>query len=91
MKKILRTVFSPLLNIFESGDDEFAYKSSHRWILIFIGTMFSTMAVAVFFVAQGQDPGYFLPVVIFAAIALVTFVIGFLGTDRAVAKLWGSR
>jgi len=44
------------------------------------------MAMAVFWVAQGKDPGYFLPVIIFAVIAFVSFIIGFLGTGRAVAK-----
>ncbi len=91
MKQLLRTIFSPILNIFESGSGEFVYKSSHRYILIFIGCMFSLMAIAVLWVAQGQDPGYFFPVLIFGLISIVSFIIGFLGTDRAVAKIWGTR
>ncbi len=91
MKQLLRTIFSPILNIFESDSGEFVYKSSHRYILIFIGCMFSMMAIAVLWVAQGQDPGYFLPVLIFGLIGIVSFIIGFLGTDRAVAKIWGTR
>lgn len=91
MKQQLRALFSPILKIFESGSDKFVYKPSHRYILIFIGCMFSAMAIAVFWVAQGQDPGYFLPVLIFALIGIVSFIIGFLGTDRAVAKIWGTR
>lgn len=91
MKQKLRALFAPILNIFESGNEEFVYKSSHRSILIFIACMFSGMASAVFFVAQGKDPGYFLPVLIFGGIGFISFIIGFLGTDRAVAKIWGSR
>jgi len=91
MKQKLRALFSPILTIFESGTEEFVYKSSHRAILIFIGCLFSGMAVAVFFVAQGKDPGYYLPVLIFGGIGFISFLIGFLGTDRAVAKIWGTR
>jgi len=91
MKQILIKLFSPVLNVFESGTEDYVYKPSHRSILIFIACMFSAMAMAVFWVAQGKDPDYFLPVIIFAVIAFVSFLIGFLGTDRAVAKLWGTR
>ena len=91
MKESLRVVFSPILKVFEAGDEDFVYKSSHRSILIFIGCMFSGMAVAVLLVAQGKDPGYYLPVLIFGCIGFISFIIGFLGTDRAVAKIWGTR
>ena len=91
MKQILRALFSPILNYFESGTEEFVYKSSHRAILIFIGCLFSGLAIAVFWVAQGKDPGYFLPVIIFGVIGFISFLIGFIGSDRAVAKIWGTR
>ncbi|MDX2504601.1 MAG: hypothetical protein QNL62_09015 [Gammaproteobacteria bacterium] len=91
MKQKLRAIFSPILKIFESGTEEFVYKSSHRVILVFIGCLFSGLATAVFIVAQGKDPGYFLPVLIFGAVGLVSLIVGLIGTDRAVAKIWGSR
>ena len=91
MKQFLRRLFSPILNLFESGTEEFAYKPSHRLVLIFIGCLFSGLATAVFFVAQGENPGYLLPVVIFGGTGLVSLIVGILGTDRAVAKIWGSR
>ncbi len=90
MKDILRSLFSPILKIFESGSDPFHYQTSHRTILLVMGLLFSGLASAVGFYAQGQDPGYLLPVVIFGTVGLVSFVVGFLGTDRAVAKIWGS-
>ena len=90
MKNALRTLFSPLLKIFESGTEPFNYEASHRVILLVMGLLFSGLASAVGYYAQGQDPGYFLPVVIFGAVGLVSFVVGCLGTDRAVAKIWGS-
>lgn len=91
MKSIFRKLFASVLNYFESGSEAYIYKTSHRYILITIGILFSGLAIAVFFVAQGKDMGYMLPVVIFGLIGLVSFIVGFLGTERAVAKIWGSR
>ena len=91
MKSILRKIFSPILNIFESGTDPFAYKPSHRTVLVIMGGLFSGLATLVCFLAQGKDPGYLFPVVIFGGAGLLSLLVGFLGTDRAVAKIWGSR
>ncbi len=91
MKKILRIIFSPILNIFESGDENYAYKPSHRTILMVLGSLFSGLASAVFFLARGQDSGYFIPIIVFGSIGFVSLLIGFVGTDRAVAKIWGSK
>ena len=90
MKKILRTIFSPLLNIFESGKEAFVYKPSQRKILLAVAILFSGLASLVFVLAQGEDPGYLFPVVIFGGMGFISLIIGILGTDRAVAKIWGS-
>ncbi len=90
MKQTLRSLFAPILKPFESNTKTFHYKESHRTILIVIGFLFSGLASIVFYMAQGQDPGYYFPVLIFGSIGLVGFVIGFLGTDRAVATIWGN-
>lgn len=92
MKQILRQIFSPILNIFESGGEEYAIKPLSRKILIVISILFSVLATAVFYsIPEDSDAGYYLPVIIFGAIAAVGFIVGLLGTDRAVAKIWGSR
>jgi len=91
VKKKLRTLFSPILSIFESGSDPFVYKSSHRTILIFMGCLFSGLATLVFFFAQGEDAGYLLPVLIFGGGGIMCLLIGLIGSNRAVAKIWGSR
>ena len=91
MKKQLRAIFSPILNIFESGDEPISYKPSHRTILIVVGCLFSGLATVVFFLARGEEIGYLLPVLIFGCAGFIALLIGFLGTDRAVAKIWGSR
>ncbi len=92
MKQILRKIFAPVLNIFESGNEPYAIKPLSRKILIVISILFSGLAGVVFYlIPEKADTGYFLPVVIFGGIALLGFIIGFLGSDRAVAKIWGNR
>jgi len=90
MKKILRSIFSIVLNLFESGTGSFQYQKSHRVILIVIGFLFTGLASIIFYMAQGKDIGYFFPVLIFGSIGLLGFIIGFLGNDRAVATIWGN-
>jgi drug/metabolite transporter (DMT)-like permease len=91
MKKLLRTIFAPILNIFESGDEPFSYKPSHRKILIFMGCLFSGMATAVLIFLPADDLGYLIPVLVFGVAGVISLVVGLIGTDRAVAKIWGSR
>ena len=92
MKQMLRKIFSPILNLFEGGNEEYAIKPLSRKILIVISVLFSSLATAVFYlIPADSDSGYYFPVIIFGLIAAVGFIIGILGTDRAVAKIWGSR
>ncbi|VAW54225.1 hypothetical protein MNBD_GAMMA07-1676 [hydrothermal vent metagenome] len=91
MKIILRKLFSPILNIFESGDEAYDYKKSHRTILITLGTLFTGLASFVYYLAKGQDIGYLIPVLVFGSVGSISLLIGFIGTDRAVAKIWGSK
>lgn len=89
MKKQLRFIFAPILDLFESGDGSYAYKSSHRTILIFIGCLFGSLAALVFSFSMGKDPGYLFPVLIFGGAGFLALLIGLIGNDRAVAKIWG--
>lgn len=91
MKPYLRALFAPILNLFESGSEAYDYKPSHRIVLIVMGGLFTALGGIVLFYAQGQDIGYFLPVIIFGGVGIVSLIIGFLGNERAVAKIWGSR
>lgn len=91
MKKILRTIFAPILKIFESGEGSYNYKPSHRTILIVIGVLFSGLAGVVFWLVQGMDLTYLFPVAVFGGVAFVSLIVGLLGTDRAVATVWNSR
>lgn len=92
MIDLLRKAFSPILETFEAGTEEYHYKKSHRVILIVMGLIFAILATAVAFMAADADNiGYYIPVVTFALVSLVTLVVGCLGSERAVASIWGSK
>ena len=90
MKALLRTIFSPILNIFEGGEGDYEYKPSHRIILIVFGCLFSGLASAVLWMSEGAQAAHYLPVVIFGGVGFVALVVGLLGTDRAVSTIWRS-
>jgi len=90
MKSFFRKIFSPILNIFESDSAEYLYKKSHRIILIIMGLLFSGLASLVFILAEGQDIGYLIPVLVFGGAGLLSLLIGLIGNDQAVSKIWGS-
>ena len=90
MKSLFRSIFSHILNIYESGNEEYLYKKSHRVILIIMGLLFTGLASLVYILAEGEDIGYLLPVVVFGSVGLLSLLIGFIGEDKAVAKIWGS-
>jgi hypothetical protein len=92
MKVFLRNIFSPILNFFEKGNEPYHLKPLNRKILVFMSILFLGLAFAVLYLMPADaDKGYYLPVIVFSVIALVGLVIGLLGTDRAVAKIWGNR
>lgn len=91
MKKRLRTIIAPILNIFESGDESCNYKPFHRIILIVVVVLFLGLAGLVFWLVRGMEPTYLLPVLVFSGIAFLSLVIGLLGSERAVSKVWNSR
>lgn len=91
MKDPLQKIF-PILNIFENDEEPYNYKSIHRKILIVIGILFSCLAIGVFFIAPAEAGlGILFPVIVFLAAGIVSLVVGFLGSDRAVAKIWRNR
>lgn len=92
MKQILKNIFSPILNIFESNNDEFIYRSLNRKIVIFISVVFSLLAFLVpYFLPQLIEMGYWFVMIVFGALSSVGLIVGILGSDKAVAKLLGSR
>lgn len=92
MKNMLRTLFAPVLNPFESGNEPYQYKALNRKILLFISAVFSFLASLVcFLIPEQADPGYYIPVVVFGVMGGVGLIVGCLGNDRAVAKVWNNK
>ena len=90
MKQCLRSFFSPILSFFEKGSDTYAYKSLNRKILIFMGFIFSGLTALVLkYIPEGVGFSFLIPVFVLGLLALVTLVVGILGSDRAVSKIWG--
>lgn len=56
-----------------------------------MGCLFSGMATAVFIFLPADDLGYLIPVLVFGVAGVISLLVGLIGTDRAVAKIWGSR
>lgn len=92
MKNTLKKIFSPILNIFENNNDEFVTRSLNRKIVLFISLVFSLLAFALpAFMPSLIELGYWFVMLVFGALSSVGFVVGLLGSDKAVAKLLGSR
>ena len=86
----MKALFAPILNLFEKGDGPYQYKSSYRTVLIAVGCLFSILAAGLIAVViQTAELAALLPLAIFLSAAAVCLVVGFLGSDRAVARVWG--
>ena len=90
MKDTLAKLFWPILKFFETDEVPTNYKPSHRVILIVVGALFMVLTAgsvaAAYFSGQ---VGALIPVLVFFSVGTVTLVVGLLGSDSAVAKIWG--
>ena len=92
MKIWLRKLFWFVLRFFESGDEPYEYKPLNRKILIVVGLLFTVLALITVYVSIGKSGyGFLIPVVVFLGVGFVSVIVGLLGSDRAVAKIWGTR
>lgn len=92
MKQFITRVFWPILAPFEKGDNSADYRPSHRKALLGMGFLFLVLAGISGYIALGAgEPGGLAAVVVFGGVGLVSWVVGFLGSDSAVARIWGNR
>ena len=89
MKELLRSICSPILKIFETGDEQYVYKPMSRVILLVISILFGFLTAGIIFLMNSL--GAIIPLIIFGTVSLVCLIVATLGTDRAVAKIWGNR
>ena len=92
MKKQLRKMFLPILRVFEAGEGEYHYKKSDRNVLNIMSFLFiflSAYSAAVAIIAS--ELAGILPFLVFFLIVFICGVFGFLGSDRAVSKIWSRK
>jgi hypothetical protein len=86
----LRRTFWFVLRYFEQGEGNYRFKPMYRWILIVVGLLFGVLCGVSLFLSTGTEGlGFLIPVVIFSTVAAVCLIVGLLGSDRAVARIWG--
>ena len=92
LKDHARTLCAPLLAPLERGDEPFHYTHKSRLILVIMCALFLTIAIGLaVLLPSGSDPFFMLPVAVFGLIGLAGLLIAWLGSDRAVSRLWNSR
>lgn len=92
MRNLLRKLCSPVLNYFETGEGQYVYKHSHRTILKVLGLLILILAIAsLYFSIITSQAGGIIPIVIFFTVGTTCEIVGFLGSDRAVANIWKSK
>jgi len=92
MQPFFRQLFWFILRFFESGSEPYDYKPLNRKILLAVGVLFHVLWLVTAYLYAGKGGYDFLiPVAVFFVAGLVCLVVGLLGSDRAVAKIWGNR
>lgn len=87
-----RRIFWFVLRHFEDGDEPFTHKPRNRKILLAVGVLFGVLCAASAYMAADRGGiGYALPILVFFAASAVCLIVALLGSDRAVAKIWGNR
>lgn len=92
MRDVFIKLFWPILSFFEKGGSAEGYRPSHRKILFAVGFLFFVLSMAtLFFVMITGTFGALFPVIVFFVISLVCAVVAVLGSDSAVARIWGNQ
>lgn len=86
----LKNIFWFILRHFEQGVGPYNYKPMYRPILVAVGSLFGVLCGISLYLSGGSPgAGFLIPVLVFAAVSAVCLIVALLGSDRAVAKIWG--
>lgn len=92
MKDTLTKLLWPILRIFESDEEATNYKKSHRVVLLIVGSLFLLLSLGSAisgFYSGGMEA--VIPFIVFFSLGFVAVIIGGLGSNSAVVKIWGKR
>ncbi|WP_166425966.1 hypothetical protein [Paraglaciecola sp. 20A4] len=92
MKNSLTRICWPILRFFEANEAPKNYKKSHRVALNVVGALFLLLsfvsATAANFIG---GVGSLIPVIFFFCAGTVALIVGGLGSNGAVSKIWGTK
>ncbi|QCU89297.1 hypothetical protein [Thiomicrorhabdus sediminis] len=92
MKNLLLKLFSPILTPLENSEGDYQYAPSHRTVLKIMGILFLIVAgVTLYFSLKIDQMAGLFPMVLFGGIGLICLGVAYLGSDKAVAKIWRNR
>ncbi len=90
MKHALRQLCQPVLAYFEKGEPAASYRPSHRKILLAVAALFMVLfCVSLYLALSAGQLGALIPVVAFFTVSSISLIVGALGNDTAVARIWG--
>ncbi|MEH6566537.1 MAG: hypothetical protein V7756_14505 [Halopseudomonas sp.] len=92
LKDTARKLCSPLLKPLENSDAPYHYTPRSRAILVIMSVMFLMLATGLaLFLPSGIERTFLIPVSVFGLIGVLGLLVAWLGSERAVARLWNSR
>lgn len=90
MKNAIRQLCRPVLIYFEKGEPASSYKPSHRKILLAVAVLFLVLfGLSLYLALAAGQMAAAVPVVVFFVVSLVALIVATLGSDVAVARIWG--
>lgn len=90
MKNTLRQFCRPVLAFFEKGEPATSYKSSHRKILLAVAALFLILfGLSLYLALAAGQLAAVVPVAVFFVVSVVALIVATLGSDVAVARIWG--
>jgi lipopolysaccharide export LptBFGC system permease protein LptF len=92
IKASARQIFSPILSPLEDSPRPYVYTRQSRLILWVMSVLFIGLAIALgVWLPNKTDGSVWIPVGVFGLLGTFGVLVAWLGTDKAVAKVWGSR
>ncbi|BBP44845.1 hypothetical protein THMIRHAS_02180 [Thiosulfatimonas sediminis] len=92
MKSLLRKLAAPILTPLENSSGAYEYQRSHRTVLYIMGVLFLLLAsIGLYFSLKIEQFAGLFPVTLFGLIGLICLIVAWVGSDKAVAKIWRNR
>ena len=92
MNELLIKIFWPILKFFETGEEVRGYKKSHRVVLIIVGVLFIALSMGSATIAYFMnETGALIPFAVFFSVGGVALIVGLIGSNNAVSRIWSRK